>query len=364
MTYRYLKMGALALLVVLFIVLSNAVREEPLPVMQRDDTPSTVETLSKALSSISTIEYKQYLKSGASKDSKGSIEIHYYYKRPSYLRVETRSGDMADVDIYTPGGMYEYFPLSRTAYFRERWKDDSPVTFQLNDKLEDIKVRGKYEFYKFDRIAETDCEIMRSVDEEEGSIYEQKVWMAVIEGLKLPVREEYLTDGDINMTCEYEYISINKDIDDSVFQIQPSQNIRIYNAEGIPKLVRDRNEAEKYTKFKVILPEDTPDDVHMNEMYVIPPAKAPSVLISYISDMDTVYLREKASSKNELVVDDTDRVVKVEGRTFAVRELPNESLSVRWIKDGIEFEIYGTYTLRDEVIELVQEISGKLLDTD
>lgn len=358
MLYKQLRMGALVLLTALFLLLSNAVRQTPETVMVFDSELFSIQVLTESIAAINTIEYKQSIKTGRVQEGKNSVEMHYYYKKPNYLRAEIKSGDKVSVDIYTPEGMYEYFPLSNMAYYREKWKDESQVSFQLDDKLQDIKIGGKFELLKMDRISGMDAEVIRSVDDEKGNIYEHKIWLAEKEGLKLPVREEFLTDGEVNLTYEYEYISINKDMNGSLFQLKPSDSLKINITEGIPKLVKDEKEAEKFVKFNVLIPEYTPKGFIINEIFIIPPAKTPSVLISYLSGIDMIYFNQKNIHKDELSTTEVDKVIKVGSKRFAVKKLFDDSLAVRWVKEGIEFEISGSYTLKDEVIKLVHDISG------
>lgn len=364
LTYKGLRMGALLLLVILFFVLSNAVREDDaVPVMARDDTLYTMEAFIKSLSTLGTIEYKQYIKGGVSTENKGTVEIHYYYKKPGYLRVDTKNKDSVSVDIYTPDGMYEYFPESQTAYFREKWKDESIITFQLDDKLEDIKVRGKYEFLKNERLSDMECEVIRSVDEDQGNIYEHRIWMTLKNNLKLPVREEYLTDGEINMVCEYEYISVNRELSNSLFDIKSMGDIKIYTAEGIPKNVKGEAEAEKYVKFNVRVPKYVPEGFKINEMCAIPPVKNPTVLISYINNGETIQFRQKNIKVNKLEISDSESTIQAGERKFAIGR-QDDCVTVRWVKDGIEFEFNGPYTLKDEIVKMVESVSGIWITID
>lgn len=356
MTYRELRIGALIMLIILFGVLSRGVRQEAQPVMVADSSYISIEALSKSISSINTIEYKQLVKTAGAEEN--TMEIHYYYKRPGYLRVETSGKDSMSIDIYKPEGMYEYFPKSSVAYYREKWKDDKPVSFQLEDKLQDIMIKGKYEFLKTERVSGVDCEIIRNVDEDEGSVYEHRIWLGKKENIKLPIREEFLTDGEVTMTCEYEYISINKEIDSSLFQLKQSEGLKIYNAEGIPKTVENEKEAEKYVRFDVTVPKYMPKGFAINEISIIPPVKNPSVLITYGYNMEMIYYSQRRVDKNELDIQENDKVGRVGGVKFAVRRLFNDSVSVRWIRNGIEFEFSGPYTLKEEIVKLVHSLTG------
>lgn len=346
------------MLAALFILLSNAVRETPQPVVNYDSAQLTIEALTKSIASINSIEYKQHVTITGVQNDESSIELHYYFEKPHYLRIENKSGNNISVDIYTPEGMYEYFPLSNMAYFRESWKDENQLTFQLNDKVQDIRISGKFQFLKMDRISGMDSEILRSVDEDNGSICEHKIWLIEKEGLKLPLKEQYLTDGEVNLTYEYEYISINDKISSSMFQLKPSEDLKIQNVEGIPKLVKDEKEAERFVKFNVVIPEYLSKGFSISEILVIPPAKTPSVLVEYLAGINAIYYNQRNIRKNELVTTEVDEVIKVGSRKFAIRKLSNDSVAVRWVKDNIEFEISGPYTLKDEIVKLVKSVSG------
>jgi len=363
--YRRLRLGALLMLFILLISLSYAIRQTPQSVMMVNDAYVTIGTLAKSVSSINSIEYKQNIKTIAFGDKSEIIEMHYYYKKPNYLRIETKCSDNVNIDIYNPAGMYEYFPISSMAYFREKWKDEKPLPFQLEDKLQDITISGRYEMFKIDNLGNLKCEILRSVDDDyDGRTFEHRIWLSTIDGLNLPVKEEYLTDGEVDSISEYEYMSINKGIDDSIFQLKSSSTLKIYDAPGIPKIVKDENEAEKYVKFNVSIPQYVPKNFTLNEIFIIPPAKTPTVLVSYISDTDTIYFSQKNIRKNELITSEVDKTINAGGKKFAIRKLFNESLSVRWVKTGIEFEVSGTYTLKDEMIKLVQSVSGVFISIE
>lgn len=359
MKYSGLRSGALVLLTILLVLLSFSMNmEQALPVISHDDTAVVVQSLSTSISLISSIEYIQFIKDGSSADSGVTVENHYYYKSPSFLRVETKSKGVLSVDIYSSTGMYEYFPSSRVAYFREKWMDNKPISFQLNDKLDDIMVRGKYEYYKMDKVGETDCRVIRSVDENEGNIYEHKIWLGGINGYTLPFREEYLTDGEVNIIYEYKYVSINRNIPDSLFELKAAGDLKIHNAEGIPKLVSDEKEAEKFVKFDVKIPSYTPESFTLKEIYIIPPAKKPAVLISYSIDKDIIYFRQANTKASELVPSDTDRVIKTGGCKFALSESSGSCISVKWVKNGVEYEINGPYNFKAEIIKMIQSITG------
>lgn len=356
MTYSGLRAGALVMLIILFTVLTHGINQDVQTVMVDSSPNISIETLARSIKSINTIEYAQLIKTTAAGEN--MVKMHYYYKRPYYLRVETISGNNKNIDIYTPEGMYEYFPQSNAAYYREKWKDYKPVSFQMEDKLSDIKIKGKYEFLKMDNVFGVDCEILRNVDEDEAGVYEHRIWLGSIDNIKLPIREEYLTDGDVTMTCEYQYISINHDLESSLFQLKPSENLKIYDAEGIPKTVKDEKEAEKYVKFDVDIPKYVPKGFKINEICIIPPIKNPSVLVTYGSDIDTIYYSQKWVDKSELEIQENDKVGKAGGIKFAVRKLFNDSVSVRWINNGIEFEFSGSYTLKEEIVKLIYSLTG------
>jgi hypothetical protein len=362
--YKRLRIGSLLLLILFFIVLANAVRQTPQPVMSPYDAQAAIQTMFKSVGSVSSIEYKQRIKTTGLGNKKSVIEMHYYYKKTGYLRVETNSGSNVSIDIYTPDGMYEYFPSSSTAYFREKWRDDSPLLFQLEEKLQDIKVRGKYDLFKNERIGSLDAQVIRSVYDDGGKIYEHRIWLAQIGGLTLPAREEYLIDGDASSVYEYEYISINKEISPGFFELKQSKDLQIFNSDGIPKLVKDEKEAEKYVKFNVVVPDYTPNNFSISEICVVPPAKTPSVLITYLSGVDTIYLNEKKTGVSELSEQTGDRYIKSGGRKFAIRKLYDNSISARWVKDGIEFEVSGPYTLKDEVVKITHNITGIWISLD
>jgi hypothetical protein len=196
------------------------------------------------------------------------------------------------------------------------------------------------------------------VDDEDGKIFEHRIWLAEIESLKLPVREEHLVDGEPGSVYEYEYISINKDIDDSMFELGSPENVIIHEAEGIPKLVKNEAEAEKYVKFNVAMAQYIPAGFKLNEIFIIPPEKTPSVLISYISDIDMIYLKQKNIKRNQLSIEESDRIVESGGKRFAVRDLFDNSINIRWIRNGIEFELSGPYDLRSEMSKVIHSLTG------
>lgn len=358
MWYRSIRTGALFLLFILFVLLSYSIKQVPQPVMSTNDAYLSIEALSKSIGAINTIEYKLFIKAAGHDNKKGPVEMHYYYKKPFRLRSEYKNGSSITIDIYTPSGMYEYFPQSHIAYYREKWEDEKPVTFQLKDKLEDITIRGKYEVFRMDRIGNMDVEIIRSVDDDGGKIFEHRVWIASIEGFSLPLKEEYLIDGELGSVHEYQYISINKNIPDSYFELKQDDGLKIHNAEGIPKMVKDEAEAERFVKFDILMPDYIPKNFALHEIIIVPPVKSPSVLISYISDMDTIYLNQKKTGRSELTVTEADNIISAGGRKFAVRRLLNNLVCARWVKDGIEFEVAGVYTLKSEIIKIIHDISG------
>lgn len=355
LTYAKLRAAALLLIVLLFLVLSKEVRQEAQPVMVYDEPGISMEAVTKSISRIITIEYRQIIKTSG--NEKDTVEMHYYYRRPGYLRTETKSRGCISIDIYTPSGMYEYFPQSNTAYYREKWKDDKPISFQLEDKIADINISGKYEYLREESISGMECEVIRRVDQEEGSINEHRIWIGSMDNLKLPVREEYLTDGEEVMVCEYQYISVNREIPNSIFELKASADLKVYNIEGIPKTVKDEKEAEKYIGFDMVIPQYLPSGFEVREICVIPPAKSPAVLVTYLSDMDTIYLNEKKTEADEFQLSDNDKIVNAGGRKFAVRKMYNDSISVRWIGNHIEFEVSGPYNLKGEIVKIVHSMT-------
>lgn len=345
------------LLVVLFVVLSNAVRQSPLPVSNMDDSETYISALADSIKSINYIEYKQRTSTIGLGNKKTYMDTHYYYKKPYYLRMETSGEGSSNIDIYTPEGMYEYFPSSSTAYFREKWKDENPSLLQLGDMLRDLNIRGKYDYFKTESIGGKSTEVIRSVYDDGEKIYEHRIWIATVEGLNMPVKEEFLTDGDTVSVNEYEYISINKNIPDSVFELKPSKGLQIFNAEGVPKLVKDKEEAQKYIKFDVTMPGYMPEGFTISEMCVVPPAKTPSVLITYISGTDTIYINEKKTGKNEAEVMEGDKPIDAGGKKFVVKKVYDGSTAVEWVKNGIEFEVCGPNSLKNEIVKITHSLS-------
>lgn len=345
------------LLVVLFVVLSNAVRQSPLPAANMDDSGVYIAALMNSIKSINSVEYRRKSTTIGLGNKKTYMDIHYYYNKPYYLRVETAVGSNNNVDIYTPEGMYEYFPASSTAYFREKWKDEKPMLLQLEDILQDIDIRGKYDYFKTEAIRGKSAQVIRSVYDDRERIYEHRIWISSVDGLQLPVKEEFLTDGDTASINEYEYISINREIPDAVFTLKPSKNLQIFNAEGVPKLVKDKAEAEKYVKFNVIMPGYIPEGFTISEMCVVPPAKTPSILITYISGLDTIYISEKKTGKNDIEVMEGDKPIEAEGKKFIVKKVYDGSTGVEWMKDGIEFEVCGPNSLKNEIVKITHSLS-------
>jgi hypothetical protein len=80
--------------------------------------------------------------------------------------------------------------------------------------------------------------------------------------------------------------------------------------------------------------------------------------------MDMIYLNEKKVSSSELPVTENDSVIRAGGKIFAVRKQFNDSIAVRWLKDGIEFEVSGPENWKDEIIKMVQSISGVSVTID
>jgi hypothetical protein len=349
------------MLVVLFLLLSYASRKENQPAVQVSSIPVySYNLLDESIYSINTIEYIINMEATGIEDKKIVSKTHYYYRRPDQLRVETKIGDNINIDIFSQDSVIEIFPSSSVAYYREKWKDGSKVFFQLEGKLRDIMLKETYSIYKTDKIRNIDTEIIRSTHEEDGKIYEHKVWIGVLEDYKLPIREEYLCDGNKESVYDYEYISINKQMDDSIFEINQSEDIKVYEADGIPKLVIDIKEAESYAKFDVILPKYIPQGFNINEMYVIPPSKSPSVLISYISkdNGNTIYFNQKNTQRNELKIGENDKIIQVIDREFATRKLYDNSISVRWVRNNIEYEVIAPKHLKEELKKIVQGICG------
>ncbi|KPU44224.1 hypothetical protein OXPF_23920 [Oxobacter pfennigii] len=360
MWYRRFKYGTLMLSFLLIVMLSKGIKQEfePQAVMSSYGNDSIVDVLSHSIKQVYSIEYKQTVKTMALGNKTSSMEMHYYYIRPYYLRCETSYSGSTNIDIYTPEGVYEYLPQSKSAYYREKWKDDAPIYFQLEEKLQDMEVSGKYQTFKKDEFRGQPVEIIRCIDDDNGEIYEHRMWLAEINGLRLPLKEEFLADGEMNSICEYEYITVNKNIDMSLFALKDNENIKIYNMEGIPKLVSDEKEAEKYVKFNVLIPKTIPKDFSLSDIYIIPPAKAPSVLISYIKDDDTINFIQKKTQDKELAIQEGENVQMAEGQKFAVKKYTEAYAEIRWIKNGIEYEVSGSFEVEAEIIKLIQSISG------
>lgn len=352
------------LLVVLFVVLSNAVRQSPLPAANMDDSETYISALTNSIKSINYIEYKQKTSTIGLGNKKTYMETHYYYKRPYYLRLETSGGGSPNIDIYVPEGMYEYFPSSSTAYFREKWKDENPRLLQLEEIMMDAGVREKYDYFKTESIGGKSIEVIRSVYDDGEKIYERRIWISKIEGLNMPVKEEFLTDGDAVSVNEYEYISINKKIPDSIFALKPSKDLQIFNAEGVPKLVKDKGEAEKYVKFDVAMPGYMPEGFIVSEICVVPPAKTPSILITYISGADTIYLSEKKTGKNEVEAMEGDKPINAGGKRFVIKRVYDGSTAVEWAKNGIEYEVCGPNSLKNEIVKITHSLSKVWISLD
>jgi hypothetical protein len=61
---------------------------------------------------------------------------------------------------------------------------------------------------------------------------------------------------------------------------------------------------------------------------------------------------------------ESDRLVEAGGRRFAVRDLFDNSLSIRWIKNGIEFELSGPYEMRGEISRIIHSLTGIFITLD
>lgn len=362
MSLRKLIFGAAMLSAVLAVILGivccDGMRPDTEAVMSVDGSGPYIEALTDSINSIETIEYKQTIRSSALGGKGSTVLMHYYYRKPYYLYQETKSDSGTSVDIYTPSGMYELFPDSSIGYFREAWKGESHAVFGLVDVLRRMTLRGGYDPFKSEKLSGRDSEAIRSVDEDGGRTYEHRIWISNIDGFELPVKEEHMVDGEVVSSDEYQYISLNREIDNGIFGVKSADGLRIYNGEGIPKLVKDANAAKDYLKFNVSMPKYIPEGFSIDQIYVIPPAQTPSAQISITKDLDTIYLTEKKLLKSELSTGEGDRTVNSGGFRFAVRDVFNDSISIRWVKNGIEFEVSGLYTLKDGIIGIANSLTG------
>ncbi|KRQ87311.1 hypothetical protein ABG79_00649 [Caloramator mitchellensis] len=298
-----------------------------------------VEVLEKINSNqIKSIVYIEKRVSFSEWDGKFELQKKIYYSHPDKVRIE-KLDDLHEVEIIN---RYNY------VYYNDRL--DKIIVRQTIPKIEldifdafSMPYDSKTEFQGYETKGNITYNIFSFICNIDDTKYVKKIWTFEHEGISLPYKIEYFINNSIVSLSTFEYVSINKPIDDNLFRVDslPQKNFAYDGCESAYFL--NIEDALKYISF---IPKiSISGDYSLIKIEIIRIQEENVLRLNYNKDDVNIILNEKKANKNF-----KGYTVKSEG----------ENIIINFIEDGVEIEISGKAEDYVDIMQFCSSITQKI----
>jgi hypothetical protein len=299
---------------------------------------------------ITSIQYSEIKETYGAVDGRNLTNTTITYVYPDKLRIE-KNGKTKTVEIYNNNRYIYYDDINNKIKLKECFPPDNPYISEIEKRMAEIFENGDYEFFGYEEVENRRTEVIGIKSKLDDYSYMHKLWIAEINGILLPIREQYYINNSVVSKSTYNYLRVNEPVNPELFTLGSLPKTEAVEDGVIPKYVKSLVEAEKYLKFKLLVPDKLPEGFIETEITVIPPVKNPS--------FRCVFLKE--GNKINFVQGKENMVLKSNG-TFG--SIPCEyaekdgKISLVWNQNGFHLVLSGDIDTEGEIRIIGEQIAG------
>ncbi|GFR34398.1 hypothetical protein [Thermobrachium celere] len=280
-------------------------------------------------------------------ESQGKFVKHQdvYFVYPYKLRIDTFT-DVKTIEIYNDEKHYYYDDNTNKIRVKQAFPPDEPYVIEIIKKVSEVVDSGRYEFFGYEEKNNLKMEVLGIKNNIDQNSYMHKIWITEINGILLPIKEEYFINGQVVEKSEFTYEIVNDSIDKDVFEISSLPNVEVIDDGYLAKHFDSIEETKKYLNFQAKLP------ISLKPMYisVSPPSSNPSLTLVYIVNNKRIILSEWVGKMNY-------KPNAKLGNINAYLLKTDNNVSLKWIQDNIVIEIYGELQSFNDIIMIAEEIT-------
>ena len=307
-----------------------------------NDEDSVVKKINNSLNDIDSYYLSGDL-SIQNNDDKYNYDVEVYYKDDDFYRVNLINSENGHEQIILKNddGVYVVTPsLNKSFKFQSNWPKDSSQIYLLESLYEDI-------FNSSERIFEAN---------DDGFVFEVeanypnnsnlvKQTITFDSNLVLKNVKVYNENNDLQMEMTFSEIIINKDIDDSIFDLN---NI-------ISNLTGDINSGDSSVSSidDIIYPLYIPTGTVLVDEEKVNKTDGERIILTFDGEKPFILVEETVS------LDEDFEIVPMEGSPYlmldSVASLSNNSIS--WINNGIEYYLVSDVMSQIELVEIANSVT-------
>jgi outer membrane lipoprotein-sorting protein len=280
-------------------------------------------------------------------ESQGKFEKHQdvYFVYPYKLRIDTVS-EGKTIEIYNNEKHYYYDDVTNKIRVKQAFPQNEPYVVEIVKKVMDVVNSGRYEFFGYEEKNNLKIEVLGIKNNIDQNNYMHKIWISQINGILLPIKEEYFINGQVVEKSEYIYEIVNENIEKEIFEIDSLPKVEIVDDGYLAKHFETIQEARKYLNFK----EQLPLNYAPTYISVSPPDSNPCLTVVYIVNNKRIILSEWVGKMN---FNPNAKMGNID-----VLIIENSSVVfIKWVKDNIVYEICGEKQSFGDIIRIAEEIT-------
>lgn len=302
----------------------------------RDNNIEVVEKIN--INQIKSIVFIQTTTGYSESDGKVVVVKKIYYSKPDKFRIET----VDKVNAVEVINKYKY------VYYNDRL--DKIIVRHTIPKIEleifdicNMINDSNAEFQGYENKGNITYRIVAIKNNFDDKKYIKKIWFFEHEGMNLPYKIEYFINNTIVSQSKFEYISINKPIDDELFDIDsfPERNLVYEGSEAVYFL-----NIEDTLKYLSFIPKvSVSGDFYLSEIKLNRVEDENILSLTYIKDDVKIFVIEKKTDKSE--------------KGYSIRS-EEEHLKVEFNEDGINIQVIGRAEDYIDIMHLCSSITQRI----
>lgn len=295
--------------------------------------------------SLKSIKYHVLTESFSESQGKFVKHQDVYFVYPYKLRVDTFS-ESKTIEIYNNEKHFYYDDVTNKIRVKQAFPPKEPYVVEIAKKVMDVVNSGRYEFFGYEERNNLKIEVLGIKNSIDQNNYMHKIWIAQINGILLPIKEEYFINGQVVEKSEYTYEIVNENIEKDIFEIDSLPKVEVVNDGYLAKHFETIEEARKYLNFKEVLPQNY-IPIYIS---VSPPSTNPCLTVVYLINNKRIILSEWVGKMN---FNPNAKMGNID-----VLIIENSSMVfIKWVKDNVVYEICGEKQSFSDIIRIAEEIT-------
>jgi len=276
-------------------------------------------------------------------DDQYSYDVEVYFKEDEYYRVNliNKLNNHEQIILKNDAGVYVVTPsLNKSFKFQSNWPNDSSQIYLIESLCKDISNSNDRGFHSEENqyIFNIDANYPNN-----SNLVKQTI--VLDKELNFKSVKVYNEDNVLQMSMDFVDVSINKDIDDSVFDLN--------------NIINDMNNSNLEEEINVgsiediIYPLYVPTGTVLTEEEKISKTDGERIILTFDGEKPFILVEETVSVEEEFLI------VPTYGEPYlmmdSVATLSNNSIS--WISEGIEYYLVSDVMSQIELVEIANSIT-------